>query len=131
MHSSFWKRLEKLVSSTKLVIDRPKGTAHPRYPEVVYPLDYGYLEGTTAADGGGIDVWRGSDLNAVLDAIVCTVDSLKKDTEIKLLLGCTQDEKKVVLQFHHNNYMAAILVERNSDRSLTLFFFCVVMFFVF
>jgi len=115
MHSSFWKRLEKLVSSTKLVIDRPKGTAHPRYPEVVYPLDYGYLEGTTAADGGGIDVWRGSDLNAVLDAIVCTVDSLKKDTEIKLLLGCTQDEKKVVLQFHHNNYMAAILVERNSD----------------
>ena len=55
----FWGGLAHLIAEHPLVIDRPKGLPHPRFPEVVYPLDYGYLEGTQAIDGGGIDVWRG------------------------------------------------------------------------
>ncbi len=50
----------ELAKSGALVVDRPKGSAHPRYPEMIYPLDYGYLENTSAADGGGLDVWIGS-----------------------------------------------------------------------
>lgn len=99
---AFWRALDSLVEGSAVVIDRPKGTAHPRYPVLVYPEDYGYLEGTSSMDGGGIDVWRGSQPDAGLDALIVTVDLHKRDSEIKLLLGCTEAEKWTVLAFHNS-----------------------------
>ena len=61
MDDSFWEALDTLAAESEIIIDRPKGSAHPRYPGFIYPLDYGYLKATTSMDGGGIDVWRGSD----------------------------------------------------------------------
>ena len=60
MEASFWTQLDTLIRSSALVIDRPKGFSRPHAPSVVYPLDYGYLQGTASSDGEGIDVWRGS-----------------------------------------------------------------------
>ncbi len=60
MEESFWTHLDILIRSSALVIDRPKGFSRPHAPFVVYPLDYGYLRGTSSSDGEGIDVWRGS-----------------------------------------------------------------------
>ena len=38
-------------------VDRPLGTAHPRYPEMVYPINYGYVDGVFADDGAEQDVY--------------------------------------------------------------------------
>jgi len=38
-------------------------------------------------DGSGIDVWCGTKISGKIDAIVCTVDLHKKDSEIKILIG--------------------------------------------
>lgn len=38
-------------------IDRPLGTAHPHHPDMVYPINYGYVEGVFAADGDEQDVY--------------------------------------------------------------------------
>ena len=84
---AFFEMLDHVVNQHKLIIDRPKGTAHPRYPDFIYPVDYGYLDGTASMDGGGIDVWLGESGEKRLDAIMVIVDSHKKDSEIKLLLG--------------------------------------------
>src|SRR5687767_9487517 len=62
---SFWEFMEQLLITNSIIIDRSKGSSHPRYPNVIYPLDYGYLKNTTSSDGGGIDVWVGS-LNTVM-----------------------------------------------------------------
>ena len=59
MNREFWQMLEAMAASCELVIDRPKGSRHPRYPQVVYELEYGYLKGTCSMDGDGIDVWLG------------------------------------------------------------------------
>jgi inorganic pyrophosphatase len=56
--SLFWATLEQFVTSSQVIVDRPKGSLHPRFPDIIYPLDYGFLEGTTGGDG--IDVWFGS-----------------------------------------------------------------------
>jgi len=58
--SKFWQAIDSLLLESEIIIDRPGGSVHPRYPDFKYPLDYGYLKGTKAMDGGGIDVWRGS-----------------------------------------------------------------------
>ena len=96
----FWHEIAQLTKTNPILIDRPKGSAHPRYPEVIYPLDYGYVENTTSADGGGIDVWFGSLNTKMLTGILCTFDTLKRDAEIKLLIGCTEDDIPVIQEFH-------------------------------
>jgi inorganic pyrophosphatase len=114
MHNTFWKHLDQLVATSRIVIDRPKGSAHPRYPDLIYPVDYGYLDGTTTVDGGGIDVWVGSTGTACPDAIVCTVDLLKRDAEIKILIGCSDDEQQVIVDFLNAGVMRALLIRRNE-----------------
>ena len=112
-NAAFWQALDKLTAGSKIIIDRPKGSPHPRYPSFIYPLDYGYLENTTSMDGGGIDVWQGSDPARKLDAIMCIVDLKKRDSEIKLLIGCTEEEKAQVYHTHNETeFMKGILVRR-------------------
>jgi inorganic pyrophosphatase len=108
----FWEYLDRLVTGSRIVIDRPKGSTHPRYPTVVYPVDYGYLEHTFTSDGGGIDVWVGSTGVERPDAILCTVDLLKRDAEMKLLIRCTEDEKEAILRFLNGDSMRAVLIRR-------------------
>ena len=111
--NAFWFALDKLVSESKIIIDRPKGSRHPKYFDCIYPLDYGYLEGTSSMDGGGIDIWRGSGDEIIVDAVICTVDLLKKDSEIKILIGCSEEEKQLVFAAHNGEYMKGILIRRN------------------
>jgi len=109
----FWTRFDTMLGSNEIVIDRPRGTNHPRYPEIVYPLDYGYLKGTSGGDGNEIDVWRGSMSPPRLIAVACTVDTLKGDAELKLLVGCTNDEIEAVDKFHNeSDYMSGIVARR-------------------
>jgi coenzyme F420-0:L-glutamate ligase/coenzyme F420-1:gamma-L-glutamate ligase len=110
----FWGYLDRLAAESRLVIDRTKGSQHPRYPSLIYPLDYGYLEEITTLDHGGIDVWLGSLPERSLDAILMTVDLIKREMEIKLLLGCTDQEKLILLRFHNDYSMRAMLVPRHG-----------------
>lgn len=39
------------------IIDRPLGSSHPRHPDMIYPVNYGYVEGVMADDGAEQDVY--------------------------------------------------------------------------
>ena len=114
----FWAYLERLVAEHPIVIDRPRGSAHPAFPTLIYPLDYGYLDGTTAIDGGGVDLWLGSLPERTLDALAITVDLHKSDVEIKLLLGCSAEEQQTILDFLNGASMRATLVQRHPGQHL-------------
>ena len=111
-NGDFWKALDELVSSSEIVIDRPRGSVHPRFPNFIYKVDYGYLKDTASMDGAGIDVWVGSGDKKV-DAIMCIVDLMKRDSEIKILIGCTEEEKLEVYKTHNETqYMKGVLIRR-------------------
>jgi inorganic pyrophosphatase len=111
--TAFWQALEQLVETSSVVIERPTGSAHPRYPHMIYPLDYGYLDGTSAMDGGGVDVWRGTLADQTVVAVACTIDLIKADTEMKILIGCTPEEIALVGRFHNErSFMKAALIIR-------------------
>jgi F420 biosynthesis protein FbiB-like protein len=59
-------------------------------------------------------VWKGSLEPKILDGVILTVDLKKRDTEIKLLLGCTEAEKQIVLDFQKDHSMQAMLVRREN-----------------
>lgn len=40
-----------------VTMDRPIGSRHPKHPEVVYPINYGYVEGLLGGDGEEQDVY--------------------------------------------------------------------------
>ena len=115
----FWEALDELVKTHEIVIDRPAGSSHPRDPNDIYPLDYGYLRDTSSNDGDGIDTWIGTQGRRIANAIVITVDLWKHDSEIKILLGCTKEETEVILTRHSQGKQSALLVERTvNDSSL-------------
>ena len=112
MVNEFWESLERLIEDSTIEIDRPKGSAHPRFPDLIYPLDYGYLKDTTSTDGAGLDIWVGAQTCARLEGIICTIDLNKKDIEIKLLIGCSEADLKTIMDFHNSDEMRAILIRR-------------------
>jgi inorganic pyrophosphatase len=116
----FWQAFDSLLAESEIVIDRPRGSAHPRYPDTINPLDYGYLQGTTSQDGAEIDVWRGSQSFKGITALIITVDLQKRDTEVKLLLGCTLEESHLIRAFHDSaaqgGFQSALLVFRYEQR---------------
>ncbi len=113
----FWTALDQLVADSVIVIDRPRQTPHPSYDAVIYPLDYGYLRGTTSTDGGGIDLFMGQNTAdesaAPVSAVIFTVDPIRRDSEIKLLIGCTDDEIAAVQHFFTESlHLPHMLVRR-------------------
>ena len=112
MEPRIWKHLEVLVATSEIVVDRPAGSTHPRFPDVHHPLDHGYLAGTDGGDGAGIDAWIGSLPGRRLVGALLTVDLEKRDAEAKLLLGCTGAEIATILRAHDIGAQAAVLVSR-------------------
>lgn len=110
--NEFWNALDALVAESEIIIDRPKETAHPKYPDFIYKVDYGYLKDTSSMDGTGIDVWFGTN-GKTIDAIMCIIDLVKQDSEIKILIGCTEEEKDIIYETHNETpYMKGIMIRR-------------------
>ena len=114
LNNGFWEELANLAVSNRIVIDRPAGSIHPAYSNLIYPLDYGYVEGTLAADGDGIDVWIGSQEGHALMGILCTFDTIDKDAEIKLMLGCTDEDIRTILKIYSK--MCTLYIPRPTEK---------------
>ena len=46
-----------LGKNVKIIIDRPQGSSHPKYPDMIYPVNYGYIPNTVSGDGEELDVY--------------------------------------------------------------------------
>jgi inorganic pyrophosphatase len=113
--SLFWDRLDLLIRSKPIVIDRRRGTPHPRYPEFVYPVDYGYLDGTLGPDGNPTDVWVGTGAPARVTAVACAVDVRKMDAEIKILVSCLPEEIRAIRETLNRGGMSALFLTRPRE----------------
>ena len=40
-----------------VIVDRPLGSCHPEHPDLIYPVNYGFVKGTLAADGEEQDAY--------------------------------------------------------------------------
>ena len=46
-----------LGKTVTVEIDRPIGTPHPKHPEIIYPINYGYIPNVFGGDGEELDVY--------------------------------------------------------------------------
>ena len=86
-----WDQWETLIEVHGVELDRPAASAHPDYPTIIYPIDYGYIRDSLSSDGAEIDVFVGSS-NRGLIGLIATNDYRRGDRELKLLWQCTPKE---------------------------------------
>lgn len=86
-----WASWDAMIATNGITIDRPYRTAHPRFPKIIYPINYGYINRTESTDGEEVDVFVGSAQNGLVGLLI-TTDHRKGDREIKLLYNCAPEE---------------------------------------
>lgn len=112
----FWQKLDTIYLSSKLEIDRPKDSVHYKYSNLVYPVDYGYLKDTTGTDMKPIDVFKGSLGGNQVQAVAVSADILKKDSEVKLMVGCSEEEIYDIMHFlNQTQFQKAVLLYRGYE----------------
>ena len=93
-----WELWEGFIGLKGITLDRPRLSKHPQHEEIVYPIDYGYVNGTTSADGEEQDIFVGTAQNGLVGAIF-TEDLQKGDSECKLIYDCSPEEIYLVNGF--------------------------------
>ena len=81
--------LSMLGCAVSVAIDRPLGSTHPRWPGLLYPINYGHVPGTVAPDGEEIDAYVFGvtrRLRAFRGICVAVVERLD-DVECKLVVA--------------------------------------------
>jgi len=113
----FWQKIDSLFFSSEIVINRPKDSAHPGYSNLIYPVDYGYLKDTISTDSDGVDVFVGSKKKErSIETIIIAADILKKDVEIKILWGCSEEETEKILFFlNQTDFQKTVVISKGSD----------------
>ena len=77
-------------------IDRPLGSRHPRHPEMIYPINYGYVDGVFAGDGAEQDIYLLGKTEPVLEYTgkVIAVYHRLNDVEDKWIVAADGTEKE-------------------------------------
>ena len=73
----------------RVTVDRPLGSKHPDYPDLVYPVNYGYIEGVPGGDGEPQDAYILGIENPIsaTAGIVIAVIHRKNDSEDKWVVA--------------------------------------------
>ena len=84
-------RVQSSVVGKKVcvIIDRPLGCMHPKYKDMIYPVNYGYVPGIRAADGECQDCYVLSENKPIkcFEGVVIAVIHRKNDVEDKWIVA--------------------------------------------
>ena len=99
-------------------VDRPLGSRHPKY-NYIYPLNYGYIPGTIAADGEEIDVYiLGESISLdEYEGSVIGIVHRKNDAEDKLIVSNNDyslEEIQKLVHFQEQYFDTEIIMTKDS-----------------
>jgi inorganic pyrophosphatase len=113
---NYWDVLDDLLNKNGYVIDRPKGTKHPRFDSFIYVVDYGYIKNSRSIDGNEIDLFVGTSTSNFVNGIYCTIDTMKNDSEIKIVYKCTDSEiDQIEMLLNNSKYMKAVYLKNPNN----------------
>ncbi len=116
-NSYFWQKVETLFLSSGFEITRKKGDVHPVFKNLVYPTDYGHMKDTKSVSDEGVTVYAGSGNRSSISALVIAADILAKELDVKILVGCDEEEEKDVLHFlNQTDFQKTVLIRRGASQ---------------
>lgn len=104
-----------LGKTVEIRIDRPLGSTHPSHPDLVYPINYGYIPGVISGDGEELDVYLlgvEEPVNTYLATIIAMIHR-HNDTEDKLVAApmgkhFTKEEIAQAVAFQEQYYESEV-----------------------
>lgn len=114
-----WETWEHIIETQGVTTERARRSIHPTLPEIIYPIDYGYVNGTVGPDGVEVDIFIGT-ARTGLAALILTDDYRRADREVKLLYHCSPEEIYLVNGFINYNpdFMQGVLAMRRPMHEL-------------
>lgn len=114
------KNLEYLNKIIEAKIDRPIGSSHPKYPDHIYLVNYGYIPNTVSGDGKELDCYvlgEYKPLSEFKGKCIAIIHRLNDDDD-KLILtpenrNFTNAEIRLLTDFQERFYKSEII--RNSN----------------
>lgn len=105
--------------NVRVAIDRPVGTPHPKHPEIIYPINYGYIPGVFGGDGEELDVYILGTNEKIKDEIFVKIVGIvyrKNDVEDKLVasiddVSYTAQEIENIIHFQEQFYDSHVEIE--------------------
>ncbi|MBE6608646.1 MAG: inorganic pyrophosphatase [Ruminococcaceae bacterium] len=106
-----------LGKTVDIVIDRPLGSSHPKYSNMIYPVNYGYIPNVIGGDGEELDVYllgvneAVKEYRARLIAVICR----NNDVEDKLVaspesVDFSASEIKEAVDFQEKYFDSEIVI---------------------
>lgn len=109
-----------LGKECEIEIDRPIGSSHPKYPDCIYPINYGFISNTVAGDDKEIDVYLLRETKPLKNAKVKIVAVIirENDVEFKLVAvplynaqNVTVEEIKKSTNFIEQYFKSTIVIK--------------------
>ena len=111
----FWQKVDTLYLSSDIVITQEKNSIDAKYPDVQYPLDYGYLKTLSEESDDLIPCFVGKGKKEVV-AIILSANILKKNLESIVLIGTDENEEEEALRFlNQTEYQKSVILHRGHD----------------
>lgn len=117
LHKSSEDYADVLGKPVHCVMDRPLGSAHPRYPDMIYPVNYGYVPGVMAGDNAEQDVYvlgptePLTEFTGVVIAVIHRFDDCEDKWVAAEQTGLyTESEIRSMLDFQERYYTSEIIM---------------------
>lgn len=110
-----------LGATIKVTFDRPLGSVHPKFPDMIYPVNYGFVPDTKAGDGDEIDVYYLSSEKPLKTITATCIGYVHRDddNEDKLIASdgtrFTKDEIEAKLEFQEKWFKHQIVLEDEAS----------------
>jgi inorganic pyrophosphatase len=114
--------LDYISKTVHVIVDRPLGSRHPEYKTLYYPLNYGYVPGTLAADGEEIDAYIIGVFEPVAEftGTVTAVIHRKNDNEDKLVVAkdakrYSREQITALVEFQERFFDSEVITADNKS----------------
>lgn len=109
--------MNPIGKTVRITIDRPLGSQHPKHQNIVYPVNYGYVEGILGGDGEEQDVYLlGVDTPVLTyEGVVIAVLHRKNDCEDKWIVapkGMTFTDGEILAATHFQEKYFDVALQR-------------------
>lgn len=101
----------------KVIVDRPKGSYHPKHKDIFYTINYGYIEGVIANDGEEQDAYiigvniPIQELTGKIIAIIHRFDDVEdKWVVAPANMSFTREQIKVLVNFQEKFFNIEVIM---------------------
>lgn len=110
----FWQKIDAAFISGDYKKLYTKGTKHPLYPSLVFPVDYGHIT-TNDDEKSSMKAFKGNGEQTVQSVVVCA-NLLEKDLSAILLIGLEDHQEEEVLKFlNSTDFQKAVIIRRGIE----------------